>query len=223
MTEIFPLIALLGSKTRSTMLRKDIKAFIKAIRKHENAIARKMLADIPELVTAKAKSPPKKDDGQSPLQIAFKVGNFEVAEVLLNQGADPDYIEESEINEWTAPVLHDAIRATIFNCRTLEDNPDEFESGLNLIRTMLMNGANPNKEDSYGNNCGMRTILDARQMIMHPDVDNSENGTVPQLRRVFTVLHEHGADYDCTTDTRESPRKAIENMGLTKYNLLPNN
>jgi hypothetical protein len=204
------------------MLRKDIKAFIKAIRKHENTLVKQMLMDIPELVVAKAKSPPKKDDGQSPLQIAFKVGNFEAAEELLNQGADPDYLEESEINEWTAPVLHDAIRATIFNSRTLHKDDTGFKWGLRLIRNMLEKGANPNKEDSYGNNCGMRAVLDARQMILHPDVDTASDGTVSQVKQIFAVLQEFGADYDLYNEKRESTRKALINMGLSEYNLLPN-
>ena len=204
------------------MLAKDIRAFIAAIRKHENASVRQMLTDIPELVMVKAKSPPKKDDGQSPLQIAFKVGNFEVAELLLEDGADPDYMEESLINEWTAPVLHDAIRATIFNSKTLQKYSEGYELGLRLIRIMLEKGANPNREDSYGNNCGMRALLDARQMILHPNIDTASDGTVSQIRQVFACLYEFGADYDRVTETRESTSEAIANMGLSEFNQLAN-
>lgn len=203
------------------MLRKDIKAFIKAIRKHENTVVRRMLVDIPDLIDSKAKSPPKKDDGQSPLQIAFKVGNFDAAEMLLARGANPDYMEESEVNEWTAPVLHDAIRATMFNSKTLEKDDIGFKRGLNLIRAMLEKGANPNKEDFYGNNCGMRVVLDARQMIMHPNVDATCDGTASQARLVFAVLQEFGAAFDCPTERRESVREAIVSKGLSEYNLLP--
>jgi hypothetical protein len=206
------------------MLQKDIKAFTKAIRGHDNALVEQMLSEMPDLVTAKAKSPPKKDDGQSPLQIAFKVGNFEAAARLLAGGADPDYIEDSEINEWKAPVLHDAIRATAFNCKTLKalnKNPADFEAGLGLIRAMVDKGANPNKVDSFGNNCGMRALLDARLMIIHPDVDTSDEGTVSQMRRLFAVLHELGADFDSATEAREPVRKAAQDLGLSKYNLLP--
>lgn len=205
------------------MLRKDVKAFIKAIRNHDNSTVRQMLVDIPSLVSAKAKSPPKKDDGQSPLQIAFKVGNFQAAEMLLNHGANPDYIEESEINEWKAPVLHDAIRATIFNSKTMEKDDVNFKWGLGLIRSMLEKGADPNKEDSYGNSCSMRAVLDARQMIMHPDVDKTSEGTVSQVKKVFDVLHEYGANFDNPTRSRESAREALSKFKLSEYALLPNN
>lgn len=203
------------------MLRNDIKAFIKAIRKADNASVIQMLNCQPELVTAKAKSPPKKDDGQSPLQIAFKVGNFEAAELLLAKGADPDYQEKSSLNEWTAPVLHDAIRAVIFSSRTLCKDDSNFRRGLRIMRTMLEGGANPNAEDSYGNSCGIRTVLDARQVLLHRNVDLEPNGTVCQMRQVFALLSEFGADFDRPTSTREATRMAVINMGLAEYELLP--
>ena len=45
----------------------------------------------PELVNCVAKQPPKKDDGQSPLQVALKTGNFEIAKYLIDMGADLFY------------------------------------------------------------------------------------------------------------------------------------
>jgi len=45
------------------MFRKDMKAFIKAIRKRNNAVIKRMLGQTPAWVSATAKSPPKKDDG----------------------------------------------------------------------------------------------------------------------------------------------------------------
>ena len=218
-----PLKSGVGLKGINIMLRKDIKAFIKAIRNHDNSTVSQMLVDIPSLVSAKAKSPPKKDDGQSPLQIAFKVGNFQAAEFLLNHGADVNYIEESEINEWKAPVLHDAIRATIFNSKTIEKDDANFKWGLELIRNMLEKGADPNKEDSYGNSCSMRAVLDARQMILRPDVDQTPKGTVYQVKQVFAVLYEYGANFDNPTRTRESVREALSTFKLSEYALLPNN
>src|SRR5262245_51587125 len=98
-------------------MKKEVKALMDAIRKHDNGTARKLLAGNPELVNACASAPPKKDDGQSPLQIAFKCGNFEMAGLLMDQGANVNFMEESEINEWRTPVLHDALRAAAFTAR----------------------------------------------------------------------------------------------------------
>ncbi|MDE7200901.1 MAG: ankyrin repeat domain-containing protein [Lachnospiraceae bacterium] len=36
---------------------------------------------------------PKKDIGQSPLQVAVKCGQFEIINLLLDNGADPDFME----------------------------------------------------------------------------------------------------------------------------------
>lgn len=72
--------------------------------------------------------PPKKDDGQSGLQVAFKTGNFEVAKLLIDKGANVNFMETSKINEWTAPVLHDCIRATILNSYTLQRDTKRFDS-----------------------------------------------------------------------------------------------
>ena len=40
----------------------------------------------PELISCLAKAPPKKDDGQSPLMVAIKSDNLEVAHLLLDRG-----------------------------------------------------------------------------------------------------------------------------------------
>ena len=199
------------------MLRKDVKAFIKAIRNRDNAAVKKMLSEIPELISATAKSPPKKDDGQSPLQIAFKTGNFVAAGLLLKKGADPNFMEESDVNEWNAPVLHDAIRATIFNCQALGGSG--FNTGVRLLKKLLKMGAEPRATDSYGNNCCSHAVLDPRQMIDHP---NAHVGTVvKQMKAVFSLLSEYGASFDEETETRESAREALVNFGLEQYNLLP--
>ena len=212
-----------GQHFQAHMLRRDIKSFIKAIRRHQNDVVASMLDQTPGLIGARAKSPPKKDDGQSPLQIAFKVGNFRAARLLLDNGADPTFIEDSAINEWRAPVLHDAIRATIFSTTTLEPNTVAFVAGLNLLERMLTSGADPNQVDSFGNSCGMRAVLDARLMISHPGFDDSPKGTVYQVRQVFDLLARNGADFYSRTDERESVTEAVDRMGLSKYQLLPNN
>jgi hypothetical protein len=203
------------------VLRKDIITLVRAIRKTDNNTVRLLLDRTPELARATAQRPPKKDDGQSPLQIAFKVGNFEAAKALLDAGADPNYQESSSINEWTAPVLHDAIRATIFSSKTLRNDEGNFLAGLALTRAMLVAGADPNKTDSYGNTSGMRAVLDARQMLLHPDVKPDPEGTADQVRRVFALLQEFGADFDLATQTRHSARDEIKTSGLSQFHLLP--
>lgn len=53
-----------------------MKKIFSAIRKHENDYVKDLLKRKPELVFCTAKALPKKDDGQSPLQVSLKTGNF---------------------------------------------------------------------------------------------------------------------------------------------------
>jgi len=106
--------------------KKDIKSFFSAIRKHDNLKVQIMLDSNPDIVNVRTFAPPKKDDGQSPLQVAFKCGNFEIADILINNNADVNFVEQSGINEWNMPVLHDAIRAAIFSARTVI-NPENTQ------------------------------------------------------------------------------------------------
>jgi len=76
-----------------------------------------MITKNPSLVNCTAKQPPKKDDGQSPLQVAIKTENFDAAKFLINSGANVNYIERESINEWKAPVIHDVICAMIYQVR----------------------------------------------------------------------------------------------------------
>jgi Ankyrin repeat. len=94
-----------------------MKALFTAIRQSDFEKVKTLIERKPELVNCVAKQPPKKDDGQSPLQVAFKTGNFDIADYLVDQGANVNFIEAESINEWKAPVIHDAIRATVFSSR----------------------------------------------------------------------------------------------------------
>ena len=51
-----------------------MKKLFKAIRNNDLDTVRQLIEKKPELVNCTAKQPPKKDDGQSPLQVALKTG-----------------------------------------------------------------------------------------------------------------------------------------------------
>ena len=57
-----------------------MKKFFKAIRDKDFELVSQLINSSPELVNCTAKQPPKKDDGQSPLQIALKTGAFDIAD-----------------------------------------------------------------------------------------------------------------------------------------------
>ncbi len=142
-----------------------------------------------------AKAPPKKDDGQSPLQVAIKSGagtRFAVANLLLDRGADVTFQETSDINHWTAPVLHDAVRAAVMSVRGLSYSDAALsDAAFALLLRMLASGANVTALDSFGNNGLTRFALDARQVWADP---NNRPALEPDLRRISGELLASGAD-----------------------------
>ena len=202
------------------MKKDDIKAFFKAIRDHDLQQVTALIHADREYLTACNFAPPKKYDGQSGLQAAFKTGNFEIAKFLIDEGIDVNFIEQSEVNEWEAPVLHDCVHATIFNSFTLQKDTHKFDLAFSVLQLMLDKKANPNAVDSYGNNCLHRAFLDARQMIDTPVVDFTDDILLTQLRRVFSALINAGADIHQANIQRPSVKSLIDNYSMQQYQLL---
>ena len=201
------------------MKKKDIKTFFLAIRNSDLQKVRELVSSDKEYLTVTNFAPPKKDDGQSGLQVAFKTGNFDIAEYLIEQCADINFIETSDINEWKAPVLHDCIRATIFNSYTLQKDTAQFEKAFLLFKTMLIKKADPNAVDSYGNNCLNRALMDSRQMLDNPSADFSNEILLQQLRSIFKELINAGADPNQSSERRKSFASNIVNDKMEQYQL----
>ncbi|MEI7683680.1 MAG: ankyrin repeat domain-containing protein [Planctomycetota bacterium] len=68
--------------------KKDITTLFRAIRDGDLGTVQEMVAANKELVNVCRSAPPKKDDGQSPLQVAFKTGQVAIAAYLIDQGAN---------------------------------------------------------------------------------------------------------------------------------------
>ena len=138
---------------------------------------------------------------------------------LIDKGADVDFMETSEINEWTAPVLHDCIRATIFNSFTLQKDTKRFDIAFSLLILMLSKNADPKSTDSYGNNCLHRALMDAKQMLDNPRTDFTNDILINQLKGVFNELIKAGADTKESSERRERAEELYLNFKLDKYKL----
>lgn len=184
-----------------------------AIRESDIEKVRKIIEKKPALVNCIAKQPPKKDDGQSPLQVALKTGNTAIASYLLDMGADVSFIEdESSCNAWRTPVLHDAINCAVMFCRWNTDDKymgfrvfstkDRADEALGILKKMLDMGADVNALDSYGNSGLNRFALQAKQILppFNYVEHHEETGRVftdelhEDLRSVLQVLKDAGAD-----------------------------
>ena len=62
-----------------------MKTLFRNIRSGNTTAVAALLDGDPGLVNAIAKAPPKKDDGQSALQVAIKSGQFQVAQLLIEE------------------------------------------------------------------------------------------------------------------------------------------
>ncbi len=195
-----------------------MKALFSAIRQSDFGKVKTLIEKKPELVNCVAKQPPKKDDGQSPLQVAFKTGNFDIADYLVDQGANVNFIEAESINEWKAPVIHDAIRAATFSSRFpgwggIQNSKERFERALSSLRKMIDSGANIRSVDSYGNNCIMRATLDARQL----QINDENKEVIEDLTRVFQLLITSGADVNECNSKRDSVVKLFGHEPVARF------
>lgn len=93
---------------------------------------------------------PKKDVGQSPLQVAIKCGHFEIIDLLIENGANIDFMENpaDKPDETSASyficmsALHDAIIGA-FGALPYGEF-ERAERYVKLIETLLVKGADPN-------------------------------------------------------------------------------
>ena len=140
-----------------------MKKLFKAIRNGDFNEVKEIITKKPELVNCVAKQPPKKDDGQSPLQVALKTGNFEIAKYLIEMGADLNFMEdESCCNEWRTPVIHDAITAAVMCSRwntnskymgfKLFSTKERADDAFNTLSLTIKNGADVRKKGLIGIN-----------------------------------------------------------------------
>lgn len=171
-----------------------MKKLFKAIRDKNIGTVIQLINSNPELVNCTAKQPPKKDDGQSPLQVALKTGALDIAELLIDHGADLNFMEDTSCcNAWRTPVIHDAINAAVMRSRW---NVNNMYTGFKVFSTeenavysrrilekMLQLGSDVNKLDSYGNSGIWRFCSQANQIL--PSFHYAENFECND--RIFTV------------------------------------
>lgn len=152
-----------------------MKKLFTAIRQGDMDTVCALLDKKPELIACTAKSPPKKDAGQSPLQVAIKSGNPAIAYLLLDRGADVNFMEAEDCgNEWRMPVVQDAVMAAVRSTRWNSRWPDGYhvshtqaqaDTAFALLERMVNLGADLTAKDSYGNSVLDRALLDTRQII----------------------------------------------------------
>lgn len=149
----------------------------------------------PELVNCISGALPKKDHGQSPLQVALKTGNYEIADYLIEHGADINFMEaEDDDPGLRAPVLFDAINSTIISL--CYKRFDESDIAFGFVKKLIERGADVNKLASNGFDAINWSVSRAELLFESASVyPQSQHAVRKQLTRILDLLIEHGADY----------------------------
>ena len=158
----------------------------------------------PELISCLAKAPPKKDDGQSPLMVAIKSDNLEVAHLLLDRGADvnfADAVNPYGVN-FSAPIWYDAVGQCFMRARhTVGPGPERSKGYFLLLRRLLDMGMDPNQKTSHGLNTWQHALNEYDQFARksypsyYVEEAKQENHQLREmLKAVLDELLKHGAD-----------------------------
>lgn len=194
-----------------------MKKLFKAIRDRNLDEVRAILEKNPEAIDEAATPPPKKDIGQSPLQVAIKIGAFDIARFLMDKGGDANFMEEeAEGTSLRCPLLHDAIRAALHSlCYKQIDDSDE---AVELVRELCQRGADPNKRASNGFDALNACLNDAELILerkeAYPDVQDIAE---KQLVRLLDILIEHGADFAGWANRGHFPEPAPMESNKARY------
>jgi hypothetical protein len=161
---------------------------------------KRILGKHPEAVNSVSGLKPKKDHGQSALQVALKTGHTEIADYLIEHGADLNFMEAEDDDPGPRmPVLFDAIIGVIASlCYKEFDVSDE---SLVLTRKMLERGSDVNAIASYGADAMTCVIHEANQIVSRPTVYSEvQDEAWIKLEKVLDLLLEYGFDYNAWLD-----------------------
>lgn len=196
----------------------DMKKLFNAIRHGDFDGVKEILENYPESVNEAAAPPPKKDKNLSPLQVALKIGEFDIAKYLIEHGADVNYMEpkdENEKYEWRMPVIQDAIKAVFFKYEGITANIEAAEKATEIVRDLLERGADPNVISwqtivRYGETETTETkpdhdaigacISGASRFISSDNNPDLRDIAAKKLTYLLDLLLEHGADIESWAD-----------------------
>lgn len=178
---------------------------------------RKRVEKDPDAANLIATAPPKQHAGMSPLQVSYHKGAYEIAALLLEHGADPNFCDLNPFDDFGMPVLHSAIGAAVANSRWMRPagpahlEPVEWElaktaekadAAFDALRRLVDAGADVSALNTHGGSALGYAAGQARQYLpryKHSDpawVDPKplNDELVDDLTRIFDLLLVNGAD-----------------------------
>ncbi len=184
-----------------------MKKLFTAIRQGNLDEVTRILDKNPDLISCLAKAPPKKDDGQSPLMVAIKSDNLEVAHLLLDRGADVNFQDApTQPHNESAPIWYVAVGQCFMRAgHIVSDQSKERSKGyFLLLRRLLDMGMNPNQKftSDHTSRNAWQTALDQYNQFArgtYPDyyVEESKAGNRQlreMLKAILDELLKHGVN-----------------------------
>jgi ankyrin repeat protein len=183
-----------------------VERFFRAVRAGDLEQVRQLLDARPALAHAVRTPPPKKDAGQGPLGIAIKTGHLDIARLLVERGADVNFIEDPSV-PGRMPVIADAIESAIVAV-VATSHPGRAAETLEFLQHLIACGARTDE----GVDEGVRPMLfRAVGSTLHwrraPLSEEERDG----VAAVFRVLVDAGARLDVTVPMGE------RRVGLREY------
>lgn len=197
-----------------------MKKLFTSIRQGKLDEVARILDKNPSLISCLAKAPPKKDDGQSPLMVAIKSDNLEVAHLLLARGADVNFKDApTQPHNESAPIWYNAVGQCFMRAgHTVGSGMERSKQYFLLLRRLLDMGMDPNQKftSDFGSFNAWIYALNQYEYFSHDSLYDQtshpksrqmqldENRQLREmLKAVLDELLAHGVDIH----NFESPRK----------------
>ena len=172
---------------------------------------RQILDRKPEEVNAVSGDKPKRDQGQSLLQVAIKSGHLDIADLLIDRGADLNFIEEpTELNPFCQPVIQTAGGRAVFDCRRmikrwngqyqLYSSKEKADQSFKVFKKMLELGADISQKDSHGGTLLQTILIETKEVLPFfswRTKETSDNVLITDelrhdLNRIYDLLIRYG-------------------------------
>ena len=189
---------------------------------------RQILDKKPEEVNAVSGDKPKRDQGQSLLQVAIKSGHLDIADLLIDRGADLNFIEEpTELNPFCQPVIQTASGRAVFDCRRMikrwngqyemYSSKEKADQSFKVFEKMLELGADISQKDSHGGILLQTILIETKEVLPSyywKTKETSDNVLITDelrhdLNRIYDLLIRYGVTADEIAAYQKIPLKEL--------------
>jgi len=189
---------------------------------------RQILDKKPEEVNAVSGDKPKRDQGQSLLQVAIKSGHLDIADLLIDRGADLNFIEEpTELNPFCQPVLQTAGGRAVFDCRRMikrwngqyemYSSKEKADQSFKVFKKMLELGADISQKDSHSGTLLQTILIETKEVLPSyywKTKETSDNVLITDelrhdLNRIYDLLIRYGVTSEEISAYHKIPLKEL--------------